>query len=296
MAQASRFGRPPQERNPKLDLGAFAAWGYDERGWSRQTREQYPQVIAQADRWLHEHRHRSIRRASRDDLKAWLFAAHENAQTRNRRRAVLTAYFDYLISTGVRANNPATELPKIRRPETLPRALPAEQIRYLLVMSEGFPIRTRALIHLLAFGGLRISEAGNLRWEDLDLTDSWMRFTGKGQKARTVPIHPTLLPVLRSWRVQCPSKVHLFPNMRDSNAGPMSRRRLWQLVREVGEAADIQVSPHVFRHSAATRMLEKGADVRLVQEYLGHASLETTQRYTRVVPERLKNAVNEMGY
>lgn len=186
-------------------------------------------------------------------------------------------------------------------PRRLPKALTLAQVEALLAASGGTPgpgaddpagLRARALLELLYGTGARISEAVGLDVDDLDLGTGTVRLRGKGAKERIVPVGSFARAALQAWLVRgrpsfTPRTPAVFVNAR---GGRISRQTAWTVLRAAAERAGLAagVSPHVLRHSFATHLLDGGADVRVVQELLGHASVTTTQVYTLLTVDRLR--------
>jgi integrase/recombinase XerD len=196
-----------------------------------------------------------------------------------------------------------------RVPQGIPKALSEPEVGSLIDAVVGDTARARrdrAIVEILYATGVRISELVGLDRRDVDLEDGLMRVLGKGGKERIVPVGRSARDALRLYLAQArPELVRdrrrgrgdaeaVFLNAR---GGRLSRQSCWKIVRTAGERAGLggRLSPHVLRHSCATHMLDHGADIRVVQELLGHASLSTTQVYTKVSPERLR-AVYEAAH
>src|SRR5215831_18604840 len=201
--------------------------------------------------------------------------------------------------------DPTEEVGAPRVPAGIPKALDEADVDLLLGAVTGddpLAQRDRALLELLYGTGIRISEAVGLDLADLDLEDGTLRVLGKGSKERVVPVgrgaREAMERYLRDGRLALRGARSRRP-ARDGDAvvlnargGRISRQSCWTIVRRAGERVglDAHLSPHVLRHSCATHMLDHGADLRVVQELLGHASISTTQVYTKVSPERLRAA------
>src|SRR3954470_1513621 len=184
-------------------------------------------------------------------------------------------------------------------PRRLPKAIPVEDVERLLEAAgyggTALALRDRALLELLYGTGARISEAVGLAVDDLDLTDDTVLLTGKGDKQRRVPVGSFAAAALTGYLVRSRPVLaaagggspRLFLNAR---GGPLSRQSAWVVLRTAAERAGLAagISPHTLRHSFATHLLEGGADVRVVQELLGHASIMTTQIYTLVTVDTLR--------
>jgi integrase/recombinase XerD len=211
------------------------------------------------------------------------------------------SFHGFCATEGLLPSNPSEEVDAPRVPQGIPKALDEAQVEALLGAVTGngpLPQRDRALLELLYATGIRISEAVGLELGDLDLEDGIVRVLGKGDKERIVPVGRSARRVvatylgdgrlaLRSARRRAADSDAVFLNAR---GGRISRQACWSIVRNAGARVglDAHLSPHVLRHSCATHMLDRGADLRVVQELLGHASISTTQVYTKVSPERLR--------
>jgi len=219
------------------------------------------------------------------------------------------SFHGFCAAEGLLPTDPSEEVDAPRVPQGIPKALDEAQVEALLGAVTGngpLPQRDRALLETLYGTGIRISEAVGLELADLDLDDGVMRVLGKGDKERIVPVGRSARRVvgdylrdgrlaLRSARRRgTPDSDAVFLN---SRGGRISRQACWSIVRNAGARVglDAHLSPHVLRHSCATHMLDRGADLRVVQELLGHASISTTQVYTKVSPERLR-AVYEAAH
>ena len=280
---------------------ALAAYDRDlrGRGMAERTRRAYAVDLGQFVEWAGERapgdvRHRDVRRYA-----AGLSSAGMAPATVARKLASVRGLFDFLVRTERLGQNPADLVSSPKREEKLPRVLSAEQVRSLL---ERIPARTplelrdRAMLELAYSCGLRCEEIVNLDLGALDHESEQLRVLGKGSKERLLPVGE---PAQRALRAYCergrhalaadPRERALFlskSGRRLSNSDVTRRLALW--VREAALAGG--VSPHSLRHSFATHLLEGGADLRAIQELLGHASISTTQVYTRVDTARLREA------
>lgn len=204
----------------------------------------------------------------------------------------------FAVEEGILDDDVTAAVGTPRVPQGIPKALTESEVESLLGAAPGDDpraMRDRAMLEVLYAGGLRISELVQLDRPDLALDDGVARVVGKGDKERIVPIGRTARESVRAYLAEArpalarSTRPHdaVFVNTR---GGRLSRQACWAIVRTAGERAGLgrRLSPHVLRHSCATHMIERGADIRVVQELLGHASLSTTQVYTRVSPERLR--------
>jgi len=269
------------------------------RGMAERTRRAYAVDLGQFVEWAGARapadvRHRDVRRYA-----AGLSSGGAAPATVARKLASVRGLFDFLVRGERVGQNPADLVSSPKREEKLPRVLSTEQVRSLL---ERIPARTplelrdRAMLELAYSCGLRCEEIVNLDLGALDHESEQLRVLGKGSKERLLPVGE---PAQRALRVYCergrhalaadPREPALFlskSGRRLSNSDLTRRLALW--VREAALAAG--VSPHSLRHSFATHLLEGGADLRTIQELLGHASISTTQVYTRVDAARLREA------
>ena len=233
-----------------------------------------------------------------DELERWLATMRADGlapSTIARRVSAVRTYFRHLGLIGARDDNPAAALVMPRRPRKLPRALsPAETERLIDAATGSTPrtLRDRALVELLYGAGLRVSEAVGLEKNGVDLEERIVRAFGKGGKERLVPLgRPAAEAVRRYLALGRPHldrryRPELFLNAR---GGPLTRAGAFLILRKLAERAGLEperVHPHLLRHSFATHLLEGGADLRSVQEMLGHADLGTTERYTHISDRR----------
>jgi integrase/recombinase XerD len=259
------------------------------------TVEAYRRDLAHFSAWLGN---RSPARATADDLAGYvaqLRADRLAATTIARRLAAIRSFFRHQVLLGARDDNPAAqvELPKRRR--TLPRTLSPGEVERILEAAAGTTprdLRDRALTELLYGGGLRVSEATSLDRQAIDLENRLVRCIGKGNKERVVPIGREAAEALRLYLARGRpflDKRHRPELFLNAHGGPLTRAGVFLILRKLAEKAGLEpgrVHPHLLRHSFATHLLEGGADLRAVQEMLGHADLATTELYTHVSDRR----------
>ena len=219
------------------------------------------------------------------------------------------SFHRFCVDEGFVEQDPSEEVGAPRVPQGLPKALTEGEVDALLGAVDGDDpraLRDRAILETLYATGVRISELVGLDRGDIDLTDGLARVLGKGSKERVVPVGRTARAAVREYLERgrpelvrpATRRVSGDPLLLNARGGRLSRQSCWSIVTHAGERvglSDGRLSPHVLRHSCATHMLEHGADIRVVQELLGHASLSTTQVYTKVSPERLR-AVYELAH
>ena len=240
------------------------------------------------------------RKVDRLAVRAFLGELHRRGARRStvaRKLAAIRSLFRYLKRQGKVTVNPAASVATPRQERRLPRQLSVDEITHLVEMpdpSEPLGSRDRAILELLYASGVRVSELTSLDFDDLDLNEGMMRVMGKGRKERLVPVGSKAVEAVRAYLRNRGSleprpgsgKNALFLNFRGTRLTVRSVRRI--LDRYIRACAIARkVSPHTLRHSFATHLLDAGADLRSIQELLGHVSLSTTQRYTHVTTERL---------
>ena len=218
-----------------------------------------------------------------------------------RKLASIRSYHRFLVVEGFRDDDPTASIGTQTRTRSLPKALSVAEVTAIVEQPDtGTPlgVRDRAILEFLYATGCRVTELTSTDLYDVDTETHSVMVTGKGNKQRLVPLGSYAIAALEAW---LPVRLTLRLPARDSGAlfltsrgNRMSRQSVWRLVRAHGTAAGVspdRLSPHVFRHSAATHMVEGGADLRTVQVMLGHASLSTTQIYTKVSPEHLREVL-----
>jgi integrase/recombinase XerD len=241
---------------------------------------------------------RSPATATTDELERYvaeLRAAGRSPATIARQAAAIRALFRHLVLLGSRPDNPASELELPRRRRSLPRTLSPAEVERLISAAQGTTpraLRDHSLLELLYGAGLRVSEAVGLERGGVDLDARIVRCVGKGGKERIVPIGRQAAEALRRYLSR--GRPHLDRRRRpelflNAQGGPLTRAGAFLIVRRVAAGAGLdpsRIHPHVLRHSFATHLLEGGADLRSVQEMLGHADLSTTELYTHVSDRR----------
>jgi integrase/recombinase XerD len=301
---------PPPDRLARL-LAEHQDWLAVERGLAANSRAAYRRDLRRYASFLRERGVDDPAAVGEETVQDYV--RYLGSITDDEGRAVLApssiaralvavrSFHGFCAAEGFLPTDPSEEVDAPRVPQGIPKALDEEQVEALLGAVTGngpLPQRDRALLETLYATGIRISEAVGLELGDLDLEDGLVRVLGKGDKERIVPMGRSARRVvgayladgrlaLRSARRRGADSDAVFLNAR---GGRISRQACWSIVRSAGARVglDAHLSPHVLRHSCATHMLDHGADLRVVQELLGHASISTTQVYTKVSPERLR--------
>jgi integrase/recombinase XerD len=276
-----------------------------ERGLSRNTLEAYRGDLLQLGRFLAE-RHLSALDAGPGDVADFLTQLatgddeHRPASpaTIHRKSACLRSFYRHLRREGLRDSDPTATLSAPRRSRKLPQVLTRGEVEKLLSQPRGTDpaaLRDRALLELMYASGLRASEAITLELGDMDFEERVLRTRGKGSKERIVPIGQAALRAMEVYLergrpdlVKTNAEAHIFVNFR---GGQLTRQGLYKIVRRHAQTAGLadRMSPHTLRHTFATHLLSGGCDLRSVQEMLGHADVSTTQLYTHLSSERLKD-------
>ena len=270
-----------------------------ERGLSRNTIAAYGTDLRHLAGFL-KRRKRDLSDVGRGDVMEFarsLRVAGRSPRSVARALVSVRTFFRFLHGEGVLAHDPTRDLEMPRAGRTLPRFLSFDEVERLLSAPDGstpLGVRDGAMLEILYATGTRVTELVSLRLEGVDLDVGYVIAFGKGEKERIVPIGGRAvertrlyLQTARPGLLEGKSSLRLFVNHR---GGPLTRQGFWKLLKKYGRSADIRshLSPHVIRHSFATHLLEHGADLRSVQQMLGHADISTTQIYTHVNRERLR--------
>jgi len=279
---------------PDWDLPGFAAWL---GGRAAATRTAYVGDVSAFAEWVARGGVEGPEAVDRMHLRRYLAALSTRKLARAtiaRKAAALRCYFSWLVRQGRLGVDPARALRAPTGGGRLPRVLSGGEVSALLDVAGGTPWERRdlAVLELLYAAGLRVSELCGLERGDVDLRGRTVTVLGKGSKQRRVPIHDAAVAALRRWledgrdEVDGPPEA-VFVNRRGARLGPRDVRRI------LDRRAASPTHPHALRHTYATHLLDGGADLRVVQELLGHASLATTQVYTHVSKERLRAVYGE---
>jgi integrase/recombinase XerD len=281
-------------------IDAFLAYALTEEGLAPQSIEAYKRDLDDFARFLRERGIEDPARVTRAAVTLYLVALRRRGRapaTVKRRAAAVRSFYKYLLRENVLADDPTLDLAPPKLPVRLPKVLSVEEIERVLAapdLASPRGLRDRAMLELLYGSGLRVSEAVGLNLGDVNLSVELVRCVGKGSKERVVPVGSHAVRALRAYQQaarpvlagrRTPSA--LFLNRR---GGRLTRQGCWKILRSYARQAGITraLTPHVLRHSFATHLLERGADLRAVQEMLGHATINTTQIYTHVARDRLR--------
>ncbi|MBI3998674.1 MAG: site-specific tyrosine recombinase XerD [Armatimonadetes bacterium] len=279
---------------------AFLTYVLTERGLARHSVEAYARDLADFIAFAGRREVNApedIHRATITLYLLWLRRRGLAPSSVARRLSALRGWTAFMLREGLIADDPALDLMPARLPRRLPGVLTVDEVERLLAQPHGedpLALRDRAMLELLYAAGLRVSELVALDVGDVNLVLEYVRCLGKGSKERIVPIGAAAVRALHRYLTAGRPRLlagrapaALFLNRRGRR---LTRQRVWMLLRAYAAAAGIRrpLGPHTLRHSFATHLLDGGADLRAVQEMLGHASVATTQRYTHLTRARLR--------
>jgi integrase/recombinase XerD len=298
-ATATPSSRAASARIEPRGLSRFLSYEQVEKGLAGNTLLAYRRDLMKFSAYLSKHE-RKLEDARRDDVRGFLAELYKNqlsARAVARHLVSLRGFFQFLMREGEISQDPSAQIDSPRLAQTLPKYLSASEIERLLAQpnpSTAPGLRDRAMLQVLYATGMRVSELVSVRWEDFDAGLGIVRCLGKGAKERLIPVGKPALRALEEYVAKGRSKLarkpgvsYLFVNQR---GGKLSRVGFWKILSRYGRAAGIPtpLTPHLVRHSFATHLLERGADLRSIQMMLGHSDISTTQIYTQVIQERLR--------
>jgi integrase/recombinase XerD len=274
-----------------------------EKGLSEHTVQAYRRDLAQFANYLDSHES-SLEAATPEDIRGFLAEGRWKASSRARKAAAVRSFYSRRLVTGEAHTDPSSSVTTPRLESGLPRALSVQEIDQLLAAPKTTPagLRDRAILEVIYGAGLRASEVLALRLQDVDFDVGFVRTIGKGGKERVVPLGRKAIDALRAYLLRGRPELggvgtlkspELFLNCRGR---ALSRQGMHRLIKEHAHAAGLpaeDISAHTLRHSFATHLLEGGADLRAVQEMLGHADLSTTQIYTHVSTAHLQKTYRD---
>lgn len=292
---------PPAALQPQQYLAPFLHYLEAECGMSGNTVAAYRNDLQQFLTWMEGAQLRSVLEIDLKTLADFVEALHARglkATTISRRLVALKMFFRFLVLEGVIAESAVDLLSSPKLWRYLPTVLGPETVDKLLEApgwEDPFPLRDRAVLTVLYATGCRASEVSGLKLQDVKLEESFCRCLGKGSKERIVSLNPVAVSALKAYLSQERPTLTRFRTsdwMFVSRSGrPLTRIHIWRIVKKYAArvGCGAKISPHTLRHSFATHMLAGGAEIRALQEMLGHASIRTTQIYTQVEHSRLKS-------
>lgn len=282
-------------------LNTFMEYLSVERGLSANTLESYKRDLDAFAEFLRtQHPANTLEDAKRPDLMNYLMALRARGRansTISRNLASLRSFYHFLLREEAIQSDPTVHIESPKIEKRLPKVLSIDEVERLLCSPDtttSVGMRDKAMLELLYATGLRVSELVSIRVSDVNLSTGYLKCMGKGSKERIIPVgeiaQSALLGYLASARgllLRSQPSDALFLN---HHGHPMSRQGFWKILKKYAHAVRIikDITPHTLRHSFATHLLERGADLRAVQEMLGHADISTTQIYTHVTRGRLR--------
>ncbi len=282
--------------NSQLDAFIDHLWLED--GLSNNTLESYRTDLSQFDVWLVKHNSQLLE-ANQADIQQYLAVKFPQSKPRSISRLIasLRRFYRYALRENLIKTDPTLQIESPKLPRSLPKSLNEQEVEDLLKapnINQPIGLRDRAMLELLYASGLRVSELVSVKVNEVSTQDGVVRVTGKGSKTRLVPMGEEaadwINKYLKTARPEILQKRLCDALFVTARAEAMSRQAFWYLIKRYALQAGItkHMSPHVLRHAFATHLLNHGADLRVVQMLLGHADISTTQIYTHVARERLK--------
>jgi integrase/recombinase XerD len=293
----------PSEANSRVVSG-FLDYLKIEKGLAPLTISAYTSDIGQFAGFLEKHK-RTLLNARRDDVSNFIremFSNSVDGRSVGRKLSALRHLYRYLLLDKMIAYDPTLNIDSPKQWKVLPKSLARDEMESILRSpraksdrkdAEALAVRDRAMLEVFYAGALRVSEIISVKIEDLKLEMGYMLVRGKGDKERIVPLgksaQETLTNYIRTSRPVLMSGKTMPLLFAGRGAKQLTRQRVWQIVGEASSTEGRHASPHMLRHSCATHMVENGADLRTVQTILGHSDISTTQVYTHLALDRLKN-------
>ena len=284
----------------KDDIADYGAYLAGERHASQNTISSYLRDVTQFSEYLSEHEDCTLRQATATRIQeymSWMRGRGKSAASVTRFLASIKSFYGFLIARGAMKANPAKGIAADRAERKYPEVLTSKEVELFLeqprcVDAKGY--RDHAMLELLYATGIRVSELISLDLEDLNLSVGFIRCESRGRE-RIIPLYHTAVKALQDYvrdirpeLIADSTETALFVNM---NGERMSRQGFWKIIKYYQEKAGIQkdITPHTLRHSFAVHLLENGADLRSIQEMLGHADISSTQIYAHVVNRQLQD-------
>jgi len=276
-------------------INDFCTYLLIDKNYSKNTIDSYRNDLIMFDKFVNK----NINSINDNDIKDYLKYLKDNKHNERsiaRNTSTLRSFYKFLIISKYVKNNPMDNITSIKLSKKLPDVLTIDEINRILdiKITDNYSIRNKAMLELIYASGLRVSELVNLKTYDVDTTDNIVRTMGKGSKERIIPIGEYATNALNSYLsirdtfIKREINDYLFLN---NHGKKMTRQGFFKIIKKLARDNNIKkdISPHTLRHSFATHMLNNGADLRTIQELLGHSDISTTQIYTHVSTEKLKN-------
>lgn len=265
-----------------------------ERGLAKNTIEAYRRDLYQFFNYITNQDIQAFSQIKRANINLFFKELREKKQAPtsiSRKIAALKGFFNWLNATQILDFNPILGLEQPKLSQRLPKVLSIEEVE--IILKSKLSKRDKAIIELMYAAGLRVSELCSLELQNIDLNSKYVRCIGKGSKERIIPIGNKAVKAIqeylkeRDYILKKNNKIKAPLFIRDNAIG-VTRIEVYDVVKELGKLVNKKITPHILRHSFATHLLENGADLRIVQELLGHSDVSTTQLYTHVSKKRLK--------
>ncbi len=319
------MARPGRPKMPKPDLhptvDAFLDMLTAERGAALNTRQAYWRDLADVTMYLRKEKNTDLDKASTQELKDYLddlaHKTHTKGENKSqiavrtvaRRLSAMRQFYRYLVSEDIRQDDPTTTIESPKQGRTLPKTLSEEEVAQLIKTAGAGggadSVRLVCLLEMLYASGLRVSELVGLPMSAVSENQEFLTIEGKGGRERMIPLSEPAQKSIKDYLAireqfigtenKAAQEKAFFPS-KTSESGHLTRQRFAQLLKDLARDAKVEegrVSPHILRHAFATHLLQRGADLRSVQKMLGHADIATTQIYTHILGEDLKDTVEE---
>jgi integrase/recombinase XerD len=285
-------------------ISLYEAYLLNVKKASANTVASYIRDLKQYDKYVKENLGSSVEQVSPEQATvyfAWLTNQGKSNATVTRGLASIKGFYSYLVASGAMETNPAKLIHLAKVEKKLPQILSGREVELLLAQPKctdpkGF--RDKAMLELLYATGIRVSELISLNTEDVNLLAGFIRCESGG-KSRMIPLYPEAVKAIQTYMVQIrpsmiadPTETALFVNL---SGDRMSRQGFWKIIKHYQQSANIQkdITPHTLRHSFAAHLLENGADLKSIQEMLGHSDISSTQIYAQIVKQNLKSVYNK---
>ena len=319
------MARPGRPKMPEPDLHktveSFLDMLTSERGAAMNTRQAYKRDLADVTAYLRQEKKSDLDKASTQELKDYIEYLTNKIHTKGenssqiavrtvaRRLSAMRQYYRYLVSENIRQDDPTSTIESPKQGRTLPKTLSEDEVAQLIkTAGEGGgadSIRLVCLLEMLYATGLRVSELVGLQMASIGENTEFLMIEGKGGRERMIPLSEPAQKAITNYLAVREQFIGIenkeaqersfFPS-KTSQSGHLTRQRFAQLLKDLARDAKVEearVSPHILRHAFATHLLSRGADLRSVQKMLGHADIATTQIYTHIMDENLKDTVDE---
>lgn len=270
-----------------------------EKKYSENTISSYKRDLSKVDKYIKK----DFKTLSKNDIQAYIqyISKEENSSSVSRNISTLKSFYKFLEINKYCKNNPIFTITNPKKRQKLPKVLSEEEVNKLLDinLNTDYDYRNKAMLELMYSSGLRVSELINLNVNDIDLMNSTVRIFGKGSKERIVPLNDYASEALKNYILYHRATLfkhgennYLFLN---NHGNKMTRQGFFKILKKIALENNIKTdfSPHTLRHSFATHLLKYGADLRSIQELLGHSDISTTQIYTHITSERLQKNYEE---